>query len=79
MQHTQLLSELMIMILFGMLNLNQIGQINVDTLWANIGATKNPLRSFTLSLDRFVGLIDTDNKKNLAYRFWFNITIHVKR
>ncbi len=37
--------------------------INLDTLWVNIGATKNTLRSFTLSLGRFVGLIDTDNKK----------------
>jgi hypothetical protein len=40
-----------------------IDGINVDTLWANIGATKNPLRSFTLNLGRFVGLIDTDTKK----------------
>ena len=37
--------------------------INVETLWANIGATKNSLRSFTLSLGKFVGLMDSDTKK----------------
>lgn len=37
--------------------------VNLDTLWADIGATKNNLRSFTLSLGKYLGLVDSDNKK----------------
>lgn len=37
--------------------------VNLDTLWADIGATKNGLRSFTLSLAKFLGLVDSDTKK----------------
>ncbi|MEX2193252.1 MAG: DUF5343 domain-containing protein [Nitrosarchaeum sp.] len=37
--------------------------INVETMWANIGASKDNMRSFTLNLGKFVGLVDSDNKK----------------
>jgi hypothetical protein len=37
--------------------------ISQNTLWANVGATKNNLRSFTLGLGKFVGLLDNDTKK----------------
>lgn len=37
--------------------------INQDTLWANIGATKNPLRSFTLNLGKFLGLVASAGNK----------------
>jgi len=37
--------------------------VNLDTLWANIGAAQHKLRSYTLGLGKFVGLMDSDNKK----------------
>jgi len=37
--------------------------INQDTLWANIGATKNSLRSFTLNLGKYLGLVASDGNK----------------
>jgi len=37
--------------------------VNLDTMWADIGATKDNLRSFALNLGKYVDLVDSDNKK----------------
>jgi len=37
--------------------------VNLDTLWANVGAAKNTHRSYTLNLGKFLQLMDSDNTK----------------
>jgi len=37
--------------------------MNLDTLWEDVGAKQNNLRSFSLGLGKYLGLLDSDNKK----------------
>ena len=37
--------------------------VNLNTLWVSIGAAKNSHRSYTMTLGRFLGLVDSDNNK----------------
>lgn len=37
--------------------------MNLDTLWVDVGAKQNNLRSFSLGLGKYLGLLDSDNKK----------------